>query len=355
MKRFSVLLLAVLTSLLLAACQANGSSGVTASPAASAPPAESTPVAGKTVPVRTGLAFVTNLDKSADAGDEDGFVQADSILVAVTVDSDGKLTGCVIDAVATKAFFDSSGHIVTPLNTVFPSKNEMGSEYGMKKASSIDKEWNEQAEALADYLIGKTAEEIKGISVTETGHAEAFDLKASVTISIGGYIDAVLKAMDNAKELGATSADKLGVGAETNIMYSANAGATNGSILVYSTFAAVTTDGEGKITSCIADGFQCSVNFDASGKIVSDLTAVPLTKNETGYDYGLKGFSSIDKEWFEQTEALAEYITGKTAAEIEGIAVRQDTSPASEDMRATVTLKIGEFKKAIIKAVNSAG
>ena len=34
----------------------------------------------------------------------------------------------------------------------FPSKNELGGGYGMGKASSIGKEWNEQAAALADYV-----------------------------------------------------------------------------------------------------------------------------------------------------------------------------------------------------------
>jgi hypothetical protein len=109
------------------------------------------------------------------------------------------------------------------------------------------------------------------------------------------------------------------------------------------------------ITSCLADGFQCGINFDASGKITSDLTSVPPTKNETGNAYGLKAGSSIGKEWYEQTAAFAEYVKGKTAAEVEGIAVNADTSPSSSDLRATVTLKIGEFKKAIAKAAALAG
>lgn len=344
-KLLALLLIAALTPVLFAGCK-DASAKETSSPTSSiTATTEIEPVAAK-----TGLAFVTTLGKSTDAGDDNGLAQADSIIAAVTIGNDGKITGCVIDAVETKAVFNSEGQIVTPLDTVFMTKNEMGSEYGMAQASGIDKEWNEQVSALADYIIGKTADEIKGISVSETGHAQDADLSASVTISIGGFIEAVLKAADNAQDLGASSADKLGVGVETNIMYSANAGAMNGNALIYATYAAVTTDKDGKITSCIGDGFQCSISFDASGKIVSDLNAVPPTKNETGYDYGLKDFSSIGKEWFEQTQALAQYVVGKTAAEIESIAVRADTSPSSEDLRATVTLKIGEFKKVIAKA-----
>ena len=56
----------------------------------------------------------------------------------------------------------------------------------------------------------KTADEIKGISVSEKGYAEDTDLRASVTISMGGYIDAVLKPW-RTLDLGATTADKIGV------------------------------------------------------------------------------------------------------------------------------------------------
>jgi hypothetical protein len=313
---------------------------------------------GKAKPVKTGMAFVTSLDKSKDAGAEDGIAQADSVIVAVTVGEDGKITGCVIDMMETKGSFNTAGEITTPLDTKFMTKNEQGADYGMKKASGIGKEWNEQAAALAKYVVGKTAEEVKGIAVDATGHATGSDLKASVTISIAGFIDALDKAAKNAQDLGAMSTDQLGVGVETNILYSnlagaenpANPGNTNGNIIIYATFAAATTDKNGKITSCLADGFQCAVSFDGTGKIVSDLAAVPVTKNETGNDYGLKAFSSISKEWFEQTAAIGQYVKGKTAEEVGGIAVKEDTSPESEDMRATVTLKIGEFKKVIVKA-----
>jgi hypothetical protein len=338
LKKITALLLVLILVLALAGCASNTSA---------------TPKA-----VKTGMAFVTSLANSKDAGAEEGTAQADSIIVAVTVDESGKIVGCVIDMAQTKGDFDATGQITTPLDTNFLTKNEQGADYGMKKASGIGKEWNEQAAALAKYVIGKTADEVKGIAVDGTGYATGSDLKASVTISIAGFIDAVAAAATNAQDLGAMSTDKLGVGVETNIAYSnnagvenpANPGSTDGSVIIYATFAATTTDKDGKITSCLADGWQCAVGFDETGKLVSDLTAVPPTKNGIGNDYGLKAFSSIGKEWFEQTAALGQYVKGKTAAEVDGIAVKEDTSPESEDMRATVTLKIGEFKKVLVKA-----
>jgi hypothetical protein len=292
---------------------------------------------GKPRPVKTGMAFVTTLDKSKDAGAENGVAQADSVIAAVTVDEAGKIVGCVIDMAETKGEFNQAGEIVTPLDTKFMTTKEQGNEKDMT--------------ALAAHFVGKTAEEAKGIIIAETSDGKDVTLKTSVTA-------AVSKAAQNARDLGAMSTDKLGVGVETNILYSnlagaenpANPGSTNGNVIIYATFAAATTDKDGRITSCLADGFQCPISFDETGKLVSDLTAVPPTKNETGDAYGLKAFSSISKEWYEQTAALGTYVKGRTAKEVEGIAVREDTSPEAEDMRATVTLKIGEFKKVIVKA-----
>jgi hypothetical protein len=96
-----------------------------------------------------------------DAGEKNGTAQADSLVAAVTVDAEGKIVKCVIDQAQTKIEFSKEGKIVTPLDTVFVAKKELGADYGMGKASGIGKEWNEQADAFAAYVAGKTVEEIK--------------------------------------------------------------------------------------------------------------------------------------------------------------------------------------------------
>ncbi len=93
--------------------------------------------------VKTGLSVDTSIAKSTDAGEEDGLAQADSTIVAVTVDEDGKIANCAIDSAQTKISFSNSGEIVTPLEKEFVGKQELGEEYGMIVASSIGKEWNE--------------------------------------------------------------------------------------------------------------------------------------------------------------------------------------------------------------------
>lgn len=149
--------------------------------------------------VKSGLAMISSVNKSKDAGEEDGLAQADITVAAVTVDGEGKITSCAIDAVQVKINFSKDGKITTDLATEFASKQELGESYGMKNASGIGKEWNEQADAFAAYCVGKTVEEVKGIAVTESGAARDEELAASVTIGIGDFQAIVAKAVENAK------------------------------------------------------------------------------------------------------------------------------------------------------------
>lgn len=304
--------------------------------------------------LKTGLYVSTSLGKSTDAGEEDGLAQVDSAIFAVTVDGEGKVVGCVIDAAQTKINFSKEGKVVTDLATVYQTKNELGEGYGMKSASGIGKEWNEQAQAFADYCVGKTADEIKGIALTAEGVIEDADLAASVTVHAGGFINGVVAAMENATEIGAQAGDKLGLGVNTTISKSKDAAdGEDGQAQAYSYYTATTVNAEGKITSCILDASQGTVKFDATGKITTDLAAAVPTKNELGEGYGMKSASGIGKEWNEQAAAFAAYCVGKTADEVSGIALAEGV-PADADLAANVTVHVGDFMTVIGKAVASA-
>ena len=305
---------------------------------------------------KTGLAVISSIEKSkAPAGTDDGLAQADSLVVAVLVGADGKILACDIDAAQTKINFSAEGKILTDKETIFKSKQDLGTEYGMAKASGIGKEWNEQANAFAAYVVGKTVDEVKGIAVNEEGVPAAEDLKSSVTIHIGDFIAAVEKAVANAEDLGAKSTDKLGLAVTTEISKSKDATAEEAGLAqAYSSYAVVTTDTDGKITSCYMDASQSSVNFDTKGVISTDLTVAPKTKQELGYDYGMAKASGIGKEWFEQADAFAAYAVGKTAAEVKGIAVSAEGYAADEDLISSVTVHVGPFIAIVEKAVTNA-
>lgn len=313
------------------------------------PPAE-TP-ADAAAPVKTGLAVIADVGKSKPASAEgDGQAQANISLVAVTVGDDGVIDACVIDMVQAKVGFSAAGLLTTDASTTFQSKNELGEGYGMKKASSIGKEWNEQAAAMADYVVGKTLEEVKGIAVAEDGKAADADLAASVTVSVGGFISGIEAAVSNAEHLGAVQGDSLKLTSVTNIAKSKDASAdAEGQAQAYATVAALTFNGDA-ISSCAIDAVQATVKFNASGAITTDLAAAQPTKQELGDGYGMKKASSIGKEWFEQADAFARYVTGKTAAEVAGISVTDAGKAGDADLAASVTVGIGDFVELIAKA-----
>ena len=305
--------------------------------------------------VKTGLAVVSSIEKSKDAGEKDGAAQTDSVIVAVTIDNEGKIVQTLIDTAQTKIEFSKEGKILPDLNTVFKSKQELKEEYGMIKASTIDKEWYEQANALAEYVAGKTVEEVKGIAVDEAGVTTEADLVSSVTIKINPYKEAIEKAVANAQNLGADASDKLGLGVVTTISKSKDAAADKeGLAQAYSTYTVATFDADGKVTSSVIDASQANVNFDAAGKITTDLAVAPITKVELGEDYGMKKASAIGKEWYEQADAFAAYVVGKTVEEIKGIAVDESGHATEEDLVSSVTVGIVDLQSIFEKAfINS--
>jgi len=354
-KVLALVIAAVMMLAVFAAC--GGQSTTTPTPAANTP--APTPVSTETPApaagtVKTGLAVITSASKSTDAGDSDGLAQVDSTIVAVTVDDKGVITNCVIDAAQTKMNFSKDGKFLTPKDTVFVSKQELGEAYGMKKASKIGKEWSEQATALSNYVIGKTVDQVKGIALTESGAPKDADLAASVTVSISGYIEAIEKAVANATYLGASAGDRLGIGIVTTISNSKDAGDADGVAQAYSNYAAVTFDDKGVITSCIIDASQTNVNFSKEGKITSDLNGDFKTKNELGDAYGMRKASGIGKEWNEQAEAFAKYVVGKTVDQVKGIAMTEDGYAADADLKASVTVHVGPFIEIVVKAYENA-
>ena len=103
----------------------------------------------------------TYIKNSKDAtSDADCVVQAYSTYSILTLDSSDKITASIIDASQVEVKFSKDGKITSDTKAAQKTKNELGTEYGMKKASGIGKEWNEQAEAFAKYTVGKTVSEV---------------------------------------------------------------------------------------------------------------------------------------------------------------------------------------------------
>ncbi len=305
---------------------------------------------------KTGLAVISSIDSSTSAtAEEDGLAQVNSFVVGVLVDEDGTIIDCAIDMAQTKINFSNEGVITTDLTSEVKSKRQLGEEYGMKAVSEIGKEWYEQADAFAAYVIGKTADEVAGIAVDDAGLAADADLVASVTVHIGDFIEGVEKAVVNAQNLGAASTDMLGLAVSTEITDSSDATAdADGLAMAYSTYGVVTVNADGVVTSSYIDMSQGKVNFDATGTITTDLTVGPSTKRELGEDYGLRGASSISKEWFEESDAFSAYVLGKTADEVAGIAIDEEGHAADADLVSSVTVHVSPFVSIVSAAIENA-
>ena len=302
--------------------------------------------------LKTGLAITTSLAKSGSATAEaDGKADYDVTMVAVLVDDNGVIYDCVIDGIASSIAFDSKGAFVGELTEGPQTKNELGDGYGMVAWGGAIAEWNVQAQALADFAVGKTIEELKSGAVNESGYApEGSDLATAATIKLGGYVTAIETAVANAKHLGAQSGDNLELATITGVGDSKAADAENaGNAQLNVDVTALTMNG-GKITSCVIDSVQAKVAFDNKGTITSDVTAPVATKNELGENYGMVAWGGAIAEWNEQAASFASYVTGKTADEVAGIAITEDMHPADADLAASVTIKVNGFVDLIVKA-----
>lgn len=298
--------------------------------------------------VKTGLSITSTL-AAENAGEKDGTVSTDISLVAVTVGDDGVITDCEIDAIQGKVLFGTDGQLISEPGEIL-SKNELGEQYGMKQASSIGKEWNEQAAAIADYAVGKTVEELKNGAIDETGAVKDADLASSATIYLGGFISAIEDAVHNAEHMGASQGDELILTSMTSSGSSTGVTADADGNAQLDANIAVMTMKDGVITSCLIDAVQSKVAFDANGAVAGEVPQSVLSKNELGEHYGLKQFSPIGKEWNEQVASFCEYVTGKTAEEVAGIAVDETTVPTDVDLASSVTIRVGDFMALIEKA-----
>lgn len=352
MKKFFVLTALILALSLLAGCAGTTvvytnqctcpTGGHTNTP--NTPNNPNPPVVGEGS-VKTGLAIVAGIGKSKDAS----AAEYDVTIVAVNVDDKGVITDCVIDSVGTKVSFDATGTITTDVkNTQIKTKNELGYDYGMVGAGA-KYEWFQQAEALANFAVGKTVEQLKSGAVDETGKAPAgSDLASTATIYLGGYVAAIEEAVKNATHLGAQSGEELILVTKSSVGSSKNATAEKAGVAQLDITAMALNEKDGVITACAIDAVQAKVSFDTTGKISTDLKAPIKTKNQLGRDYGMVNAGS-KYEWNEQAASFAKYVTGKTAQQVADIAVTEG-KPTDADLAATVTIAIGDFQTLVAKA-----
>ena len=153
----------------------------------------------------SGLGSVTTMSGAGAEADKAGSVTINTTMCALELDDAGKITAVSFDIAQNKIGFDAVGALTSELTGEHPTKKELGDGYGMKAASGIGKEWFEQAEALEDWCVGKTVEEVVTMPTYDKGdgrHTQVpddVDLKTGCTIDMGSFLGALQEAADNAK------------------------------------------------------------------------------------------------------------------------------------------------------------
>ena len=299
--------------------------------------------------LKTGMAVVTSASPKNATAEKDGTAQVDATLVGVTVDKDGKIVDVMIDTVQTKVAINAKGEITSELGSAFKTKNELGFDYGMVayNASPIGKEWFEQIDAFEEYIIGKTADEVKAIAVDEGGYPTGDDLRAGCTMGIDGYIEGVVKAMENATEMGAEKGDELNIAIIATVSKDSKSATAEaaGNAQADVNFAVVTVK-DGKTTSVLVDSLQAKTPVNADGTLGEASTK---TKKELGFDYGMVAYnaSPIGKEWFEQAEAFEKFASGN----YDKIDMDASGYTQNDDLKAGCTINLYPFTNIVNKAI----
>jgi len=344
MKKLLSVLLVVMMVLGLAACGAK----------------EDPTPAAKTY--KLGLGVVLNDEEAKDPT-----AQHDATFAAVVTDEEGKIVSVRIDCAQNKVSVEDG---VVDTAATFLTKMEKGDNYNMKKYANSVGEWYEEVHALEEWLVGKTADDIKNMPLdteknpghTITGDA---DLQASMTMNIVDFNEAVLKALADDATVTFSTADSFTVGvAAISEFDGATKDATaeeDGVVAVYENYAAVVLGTDGKILAALADATQPKTSFNTKGELTG--FTFKGTKRELKEDYNMVKYAAdCNIEWYQQSANFTNYIVGMTSAEVLGIPTAARTDGLHDgyivatdaDLFAQCSIQIAGFQNTIALACSYA-
>ena len=304
---------------------------------------------------KLGMGIVVSTDSSATNN-----AQVDATVAAVVLDKDGKIVACRIDCAQSK--MDVTDGEVDTAKT-FLSKAELKEDYNMVKFSDATLEWYQQAANFEEYAVGKTAEEIlaEETVLNEEGHTVFVDeaLHASVSISVSDFQQAVAKACADEQAVAFTADGELTFAVACNTTAEESVAATEeagGVVKMYTEFAAVVVDGDGKVVAALEDAIQPQIAIDEDGEI-GDIT-FRGTKRELKEDYNMVKFSDATLEWYEQAANFVQYAVGKTAEELSGAELQLNEEGhlvfVDETLRASVSISVDGMTDVLVKAMSYA-
>lgn len=203
----------------------------------------------------------------------------------------------------------------------FPDKlaHAASGEYGMIKASTIDKEWHEQAEAAAEYLI-----EVQDPTLIEVNEDKTSDAIAGATIKVNDFVDLAEKAL---------AAGPVTAGSYKDGFYIAEEEVDEDAEWQY--FASVIVR-NGNIVDAVFNAYNTA---GGDHKI----------KHAASGEYGMIKASAIEKEWHEQAAATVDYLL-----EIQDPAKAELNDEGRSDAISGASIKVGVFFDLVDQALAGA-
>ena len=285
--------------------------------------------------------------------------QATVNVAVAAFDNAGKIVNARLDVVQIPLTVTGEGEaavagINTAKNPELLSKVELGLDYNMKGASFIKKEVYEQIESFADFVVGKTIDDVVAATVNP-GHSKdgtpvAEGLEGQVTISVDDFEAALKDAYEN-KVAAKVSGANAGVGIFVE-MYGAN------ELTTY--IAGALTNKKGEVEAAQLDNvvFPLTVNAEGKADLAESKYVVNgeiISKKKLGTAYGMAGKvdgdgDGVKLEWNEQAAAIEGFVVGKDAAAISAMTY---TDGKNADLTAVdATIKVESIMKAVAEAVS---
>ncbi len=274
-------------------------------------------------------------------------------VATVVMDSDGKIVDCKIDTFDNSVGIEGGKLNADDLTKTFKTKYELGNDYAMKQYSGIQKEWFEQADFFADYVEGLDADGVAALANTAKDDSV---LRSGCTIDVSEFIKAVVAACNDKYAKSFKASDyKLGVAVVSAVAAGDSSDVVDGEgkVKFSVNVSAAVADKDGKTVAALVDTLEPTVKFDAAGKVTNAADKIS-TKKELGADYGMKQYSGIGKEWFEQAGAFEDFIAGLDATGINSIALNADKKAEDGILKAGCSMMVDGFIGAAFKAVTNA-
>ena len=151
-----------------------------------------------------GSAILTEVSGKDASAEKSGEAKASSTYGVVALDKDGKVVFTQTDEAQNAVKFTTAGALDGEATAV-ATKGEKKDEYGMKKVSSIGKEWFEQNQAYDEWTVGKTAKEIADMKVTKNEGGKTVtadkDLMTGCTMGVDSLQKVTATAIATASKL----------------------------------------------------------------------------------------------------------------------------------------------------------